>query len=38
VTIEELGRVGRLLRRVARPDEIPVIDAAVNRAQSTLTG
>ncbi len=38
VTIEELGRVGRLLRRVARPDEIPVIDAAVSRAQSTLTG
>lgn len=36
VTVEELARVGKLLRRVAKPDEIPVIEAAVARAQSTL--
>jgi hypothetical protein len=36
VTREELARVGKLLKRVAKPDEVPVIDAAVARAQSTL--
>jgi hypothetical protein len=36
VTTEELARVGRLLKKVAKPDELPVIDAAVARAQSTL--
>lgn len=36
VTSEELTRVGKLLKRVAKPDEIPIIDAAVARALSTL--
>lgn len=36
VTGEELARVGKLLKKVAKPDELPVIDAAVARAQSTL--
>lgn len=36
VTVEELARVGKLLRRVAKPEEIPVIEATVARAQSTL--
>lgn len=36
VTSEELTRVGKLLKRVAKPEELPVIDAAVARAQSTL--
>lgn len=36
VTLEELARVGKLLKRVAKPDEIPIIEAAVARAQSTL--
>lgn len=36
VTSEELARVGKLLKRVAKPDELPAIDAAVARAQSTL--
>jgi len=36
VTIEELTRVGKLLKRVAKPDEMQAIDAAVVRAHSTL--
>jgi hypothetical protein len=36
VTLGELTRVGKLLKLVAKPDEIPAIDAAVARAQSTL--
>ncbi|MCM0608817.1 MAG: ATP-binding protein [Ideonella sp. WA131b] len=36
VTVDELARVGKLLRRVAKPDEIPVIESTVARAQSTL--
>lgn len=36
VTSEELARVGKLLKKVAKPDELAVIDAAVARAQSTL--
>ena len=37
VTSEELARVGKLLKKVAKPDELSAIDAAVARAQSTLT-
>lgn len=36
VTIEELLKVGKLLKRVAKADEVAAIDAAVVRAQSTL--
>jgi hypothetical protein len=36
VTSEELARVGKLLKKVAKPDELSAIDAAVTRAQSTL--
>lgn len=36
VTREELDRVGRLLRFVATPDEISVLDATIARAQSAL--
>jgi len=36
VTSEELARVGKLLKKVAKPDELSAIDAAVARAESTL--
>lgn len=36
VTLDELVRVGNLLKRVAKVDEISVIDAAVERARSTF--
>lgn len=36
VTGEELARVSKLLKKVAKPDELPAIDAAVARAESTL--
>jgi hypothetical protein len=36
VTSDELARVGRLLKKVAKPDEMSAIDAAVARALSTL--
>lgn len=38
VTAEELFRVSKLLKKVAKPDELPAIDATVLRAQSTLEG
>lgn len=36
VTSEELARVGKLLKKIAKPDELPAIDAAVARAESSL--